>query len=508
MKYFIPDWDDLVDPNYNFITDEHAPNREPLTDDVYAHQIFGNRLSYDGILVSKAQIDKSKKKKALTDLVGIHGSLRIPKTTPVLGDSGAFDYIAQDKPPYKTEELIAHYENLGFDYGVSLDHLIIPAFYHQKYERVKITIDNAREMIELYKAGNYHFTPIGAIQGWDPDSYVECAKEIIAMGYNYIALGGMVKSQTKDILAVLRKLKPFLPKGIDLHLFGIARLDAVKEFSELGVTSIDSASPLRQAWTDATKNYHVNTDKINAYTAIRIPSFDGGEFAKGVKQGIINEQEIIKLEQNCLNLLRQYDKSNIEVEETIDAVIRYSGLKNAVEFINNLNHFKNDYLKLSNLLEEINQSQAKELLDGYFSILNLPDFSVYDDNQWKDWLHDYIVVDNKLIEKQLLEAINKIEVTDKTKLVKELTAKLVKEKGKLLQIANYLEKDIPKLRNKLSSLLEDKPWKECDCKICQEVGIEVVIFRGNNRNRRRGFHNTLRFYEKLKIILNPVKCEH
>jgi hypothetical protein len=33
------------------------------------------------------------------------------------------------------------------------------------------------------------------------------------------------------------------------------------------------------------------------------------------------------------------------------------------------------------------------------------------------------------------------------------------------------------------------------------LGIDVAIFRGNNRNRRRGFHNTHRFYEQLSDAL-------
>ena len=49
-------------------------------------------------------------------------------------------------------------------------------------------------------------------------------------------------------------------------------------------------------------------------------------------------------------------------------------------------------------------------------------------------------------------------------------------------------------------LLEDKPWQQCDCVICRSIGIETVIFRGNNRNRRRGFHNTYVFYKRLKQI--------
>jgi len=46
--------------------------------------------------------------------------------------------------------------------------------------------------------------------------------------------------------------------------------------------------------------------------------------------------------------------------------------------------------------------------------------------------------------------------------------------------------------------LKDRPWTRCDCGVCRGVGVEVVIFRGNNRNRRRGFHNVRDFYRNLK----------
>ena len=54
----------------------------------------------------------------------------------------------------------------------------------------------------------------------------------------------------------------------------------------------------------------------------------------------------------------------------------------------------------------------------------------------------------------------------------------------------------------LRHTLEDRPWKKCGCPICKKDGIQVVIFRGNNRNRRRGFHNTYVFYKLLEKALN------
>jgi hypothetical protein len=52
------------------------------------------------------------------------------------------------------------------------------------------------------------------------------------------------------------------------------------------------------------------------------------------------------------------------------------------------------------------------------------------------------------------------------------------------------------------ALLTDQPWKKCPCAVCREVGINVVIFRGAARNKRRGLHNTWILYQK---ILRPLK---
>ena len=52
-------------------------------------------------------------------------------------------------------------------------------------------------------------------------------------------------------------------------------------------------------------------------------------------------------------------------------------------------------------------------------------------------------------------------------------------------------------------LLRDRPWQQCKCAVCQTLGIHVVVFRGAERNRRRGFHNVYVTYEKLKRI----RCE-
>jgi hypothetical protein len=46
-------------------------------------------------------------------------------------------------------------------------------------------------------------------------------------------------------------------------------------------------------------------------------------------------------------------------------------------------------------------------------------------------------------------------------------------------------------------ILEESPWKKCPCGICERAGIDVAIFRGSERNKRRGFHNVYAFRQRL-----------
>jgi hypothetical protein len=50
-------------------------------------------------------------------------------------------------------------------------------------------------------------------------------------------------------------------------------------------------------------------------------------------------------------------------------------------------------------------------------------------------------------------------------------------------------------------VLTDKPWRSCGCAVCSTLGIHVVLFRGAERNRRRGFHNLWVFRRKLNLGL-------
>jgi hypothetical protein len=52
--------------------------------------------------------------------------------------------------------------------------------------------------------------------------------------------------------------------------------------------------------------------------------------------------------------------------------------------------------------------------------------------------------------------------------------------------------------------LEDRPWKRCRCDICADIGVEVIIFRSSNRNKRRGFHNLGVYHRHVQRTLEAT----
>jgi hypothetical protein len=388
LRYFIPEWDDLVDRDFDFSNDAHSGGSGNWANEVYAHQMYPEP-NYDGILVSKVVAEKSKSKKERINQLGVHRFLRVPREFPIMGDCGAFGYINQEVPPYTTEEILDYYSRLDFDFGVSIDHLIVTATESAKKERYQLTIENAAEFLKEHRKAKLSWTPIGAVQGWDAKSYAAAAKKCVAMGYKYIALGGLVRTSTSDILEVLQKVHEVVPESVQIHLFGLARIASMKKFADLGVRSVDSASLLRRAWMGAGQNYLTLDGRF--YTAIRIPEAGKSFRAKRmVSEGRASAAMVERLEAKCMEAMKRFDADQMSVEQVLD------------------------------------------VLEAY----------------------DHLITPDRLPHRELLK-----------------------------------------------QTLEARPWRMCPCDICRRDGIQVVIFRGNNRNRRRGFHNTYAFYRLLQRAL-------
>jgi hypothetical protein len=402
MDYYFPDSQDQIDPSFDFSREASSPDRVRQRDDLYAHEVL-RPAPYNGILLSKALIDGpgrySFAHRHRLFRLGVRRFFRLddydgPRLA-TLGDCGAFAYVRDDEPPYSVEEVHSFYDECGFDYGVSVDHVILgyradssdpgkptPPPEPDWVERQQLTLDYAAEFWRLHLQRQPSFTPLGVAQGWSPSSYAYAVVRLQKIGFRYIALGGMVPLKTKDIIACLEAIADVRRPKTKFHLLGVTRTERVNEFAQYGVTSFDSTSPFRQSFKDARNNYYATE---RTYVAIRVLQMDGNiRVKRRVLAGEISQNEGRQLEYACLERLAAYDAGDCNVDTVLEA------------------------------------------LTAYNAFLDEPD-----------------------------------------------------------QTAAYRE------------TLQDRPWEACSCAICQEVGIDVVVFRGSERNKRRGFHNLYVFNQTL-----------
>ncbi|MGF6950208.1 hypothetical protein QF028_002713 [Neobacillus sp. B4I6] len=586
LKYFMPENDDRVDPNFNWITEEHSKDRNPL-EDFYAHEFY-DKPNYDGVLISKINIDQSQTRKELIlNAGGLHKFLRLPNHIPLYGDCGAFSYITEEEPIYKTNEILEYYEQMGFDIGTSIDHLIIGKIAENEEMRnfrYNLTLKNAYDFLKKHTERNYKFTPSGVAQGWDVESYKNSFAELIKMGYKHISLGGLALAKSEEILEILKAIAPIVPEYLEIHLFGAARLEYIDVFHKLGVTSFDSTTFLKKAWGSASGGNYFTENK-NKYAAIRIPQSDVHPKVKELVNRGINTVEAFKdLEQKTLKIVREFDQGKIEITNTVETVLEYDsyletlkdynvkykkekevknkfiseklGLREAEVFqiekdivtilnkfnkkkeLKGMNEFllrdlsfnelmsknesiiKNTGRDLLLTVKEIAESNLKkafaekkvnqQVLDIKEKVLQLDEKEIEKKVKiskfligtlsFKTLILDFDNLHQDIVCNVVFEQLDKFQAAE-SEAIKEKNLALFEITLKDFFEANYdLIYSANKLRPMYHKVLNDKPWKDCSCSICKDVGVEVIIFRGNNRNRRRGFHNTYVFYNQLKEI--------
>ena len=394
MRFFFPDAHDLVDPSFDFLSERRTLSGSRQQSQLYAHEVL-DEPPYDGMLLSKAMVDPHSQAKSVRysftqvqrlKRQGIREFLRLDRPglkrrIDSMGDCGSFSYVNEPEPPYGVDSVIEFYLDCQFDYAISLDHVIL-GFQADNADvkadwkaRFDITLEKANEFLKRQRAEKLPFVPLGAAQGWSATSFRDAVSSLQKMGYDYIALGGMVPLKTAEILASLEAIKEIRRPSTKLHLLGISRLNNLEAFKNYGVYSFDSTSPLKRAFMDDKDNYHTLK---RAYTAVRIPQVDGNaQLKKLILSGKVDFSTARKLEVACFDGVLAYDAGKLSIETILDRLREYEAV-------------------------------------------------------WHG---------------------NKDDST------------------------RYRE------------TLEDKPWKKCSCSVCRQLGIHVVLFRGAERNRRRGFHN-------------------
>ncbi|QWC20740.1 queuine tRNA-ribosyltransferase tRNA-guanine transglycosylase [Halorubrum sp. 2020YC2] len=369
-----------------------------------------------------------------------------------------------------------------------------------KWKRYEMTLENARKMGDLYQNGDWSFRLMAAFQGWNPTTYGEALDEVLKMGYQYVGIGGVAGSQLKQVEEIVTEVGHRITEfesehetRIDTHVFGFAKTDGFETIGRAQMSSIDSASMLRAAWTGG-NNYHLNPDE--RFDAIRVRYAKPGDALEiAVKKSMLGQE--------VLHALRAFDD-----EDSISSRIRgwYAEADLVLDtLVDYLEEHRHDERYDARLLREVTSEFRDDFDHGYElqasfsddvrkSLVKLLRADDADDPTDFDEYLDIISIAREVVDEFPRTA-------DRVEALEEKSGEVATFKQIWTVLESYATSELiddEDLLEGYRETLRSRPWDRCDCPICEDLGIEVAIFRGNNRNRRRGFHNTYRFYQKFK----------
>ena len=128
------------------------------------------------------------------DLKICEKGLKLKESITTIADSGVFtkqggviDYI----------ELFQRYEEMGIERGIMLDVL------GDKEE----TIKSGKKAMDLYRSKIWSFKLVGVAQGKDEKEYSDCYEGLINIGFEEIAIGGLLKKRDNTARFVQKMVK-------------------------------------------------------------------------------------------------------------------------------------------------------------------------------------------------------------------------------------------------------------------------------------------------------------
>lgn len=199
----------------------------------------------------------------------------VPADRPQIWDCGAWSYKDKDKPKLGGEKVTpewalkqykAHAAENAF--VIAPDHMLIKGV--DLDARRRFNANSAKTFLPL--AQDAGFRPMAAIHGMERDERIEHAKQLIDLGYEALALGG-VAARASQRRRVIDSVKAIREETGDawLHVLGLSAPSYIEAWDQIGVDSCDGASHFKKAFT-AGVFYVLENGRLKSKKAARVSS--------------------------------------------------------------------------------------------------------------------------------------------------------------------------------------------------------------------------------------------
>lgn len=260
--------------------------------------------TYD--IMQRSQLFEEAKNQGIHKFLGYDG--------PILMDSGGFLFMMKNKMDVKVEEIISFYEKTKPNFGVVLDHPLIPTLskYESKKRKLK-TLANTRTMVKNKITKNPVLIPV--IHGYQPNEIRWFLNKLNKIGkfpiygigslvpslYNVKGIGGIL-----NVMRVILEIRKQIPRA-KLHVFGTGGALTMHLMFFAGANSIDSS-----AWRTKA-----------AFGAIQMPGMGDRWVTKAVRKKPypqLSKNEKKRLENCRCPMCRRYGFEGLQTDFTARAI--------------------------------------------------------------------------------------------------------------------------------------------------------------------------------------------
>lgn len=164
-------------------------------------------------------------------------------------DSGGYQ-LMEEELGLEQEGIFEIQRKIEPDYAAHLDLPCLKTGGPEKDERLKRTIENAKEFYDLYIEREPNFKPVIVVQGYDGNSFRKCANKYkeIGLDVDYFGIGSLCKLSFKEIRKRVKGVVEVLGKDKKYHLFGVGSIKTIKKLKkDFPITSFDTSSHILAA---------------------------------------------------------------------------------------------------------------------------------------------------------------------------------------------------------------------------------------------------------------------
>ena len=255
--------------------------------------------------------------------------------------------------------LFSTYKRMGADYGIIVDIL----------KDKEKTIESAKKAIKTYESEKHTFKLIGVAQGNTIEEYQECYHDLKKIGYEYIAIGGLLKktensaryvkvNDEKLLKKVASKIRSRYPEDW-LFLLGSYHPQRHHIFKKFRIFGGDYKGWIFQYTPpeDRIKKEHLTLSRIEAESMQEIINSKLLEKRAEINEDLHSQEKSLSQKNELRLRIHAVDKNILELRE------RYAS-KFGEEYLSHIKTIKKIYSSNDDQLREFRFDQVKNYIES------------------------------------------------------------------------------------------------------------------------------------------------